>query len=80
MAVSDILKAATAAMQRTGDGAPVAYALDFGVLSTGQTVLVEANDAWALGLYGGGPAPGHYVELLTARWRQLLRCGIREMA
>ncbi|MDL5034414.1 ATP-grasp domain-containing protein [Pelomonas sp. APW6] len=75
-----VLNAAIAAMQRTGDDAPVAYALDLGVLSTGQTVLVEANDAWALGLYGGGPAPRHYVELLTARWRQLLLCGICEMA
>ena len=40
----------------------------------------ELNNAWALGLYGGGPAPLHYVELLTARWRQLLLCGICEMA
>ncbi|TXI25572.1 MAG: DUF4343 domain-containing protein [Roseateles sp.] len=73
-----VLKAAIAAMQRKGRGEcvqPTAYALDLGVLPNGQTVLVEANDAWALGLYGGGPAPRPYLTMLTARWSQLMRLG-----
>lgn len=50
------------------------YAADFGVTSEGQTVLVEANDFWALGLYKGtesitGKA---YLDLLSARWQMLL--------
>ena len=30
---------------------PVAYVVDFGVLSTGQTALVEVNDAFAFSKY-----------------------------
>jgi hypothetical protein len=50
--------------------APVAYGIDFGVLASGQTALVEANDGYALGAYKIGSAP--YAELTFARWRQLL--------
>jgi hypothetical protein len=59
------------------------YALDFGVLSTGETALIEANDGWALGFYKGeiegmrcsfeGPCgPRHYAQLLHARWIQII--------
>lgn len=50
--------------------APTAYALDVGVLSTGQTMLVEVNDFWALGTYGWDPVP--YIDLALARWKELL--------
>lgn len=51
---------------------PHNYALDFGVLSTGETAMVEANDAWAIGLYGR-EMPNHlYFEFLRARWTDLL--------
>lgn len=48
------------------------YALDMGVLSTGETAIVEANDAWAIGLYGGAMKPGDYVRFLSNRWNFLL--------
>lgn len=57
--------------------APVAYAIDVGVLSTGETALVECNDAWALGYYKDtGPnalTPSNYIEMLLARWKQLFK-------
>lgn len=52
------------------DTAPVAYGLDMGVTDTGQTLLVEVNDAFALGCYG--LAPIKYTRMLEDRWRQLV--------
>lgn len=50
---------------------PSAYTLDVGLDSDGDTVLVEANDFWALGSYG---LDGDIYALLTARrMRELLR-------
>ena len=49
---------------------PVAYGIDFGVLSSGETALVEANDGYALGAYSINATD--YTRLLLARWRQLL--------
>lgn len=48
------------------------YTLDFGVLSTGQIALVEANDAWAIGLYGKAMSPRDYLYFLRSRWRMLI--------
>lgn len=50
-------------------GAPAGYGLDFGVTSDGRTLLVEANDGFALGAYGLDPV--RYAELLEARWLEL---------
>jgi ATP-grasp domain, R2K clade family 3 len=47
------------------------YALDMGVLASGETALVEVNDAWAIGLYGGALNPRDYVLFLTQRWASL---------
>ncbi len=52
-------------------GAPVAFAIDAGVLDCGTTALVEVNDAWALGYYSGTLEPREYVRMLWRRWRQL---------
>lgn len=52
-------------------GAPAAYSLDVGVLTTGDTALVECNDAWALGFYKGTLSHKDYVRLLWARWQQI---------
>ena len=62
------------AIQRLSDStaAPAAYGLDLGVLSTGETALVEVNDAWALGLYGRSLDSKDYLQLLTTRWRQVV--------
>jgi hypothetical protein len=46
-------------------------ALDFGVLSTGETALVEVNDAFALGLYGRSIEPRIYLDMLARRWAQI---------
>ena len=47
----------------------VAYAIDFGVLEDGSTVVVEVNDAFALGNYGLHPTL--YAKMIEARWEQL---------
>lgn len=46
-----------------------AYAIDFGVLSDGRTVVVEVNDAFALGCYG--LHHHQYARMIEARWEQL---------
>lgn len=48
---------------------PAAYSLDWGVTSDGRTLLVEANDAFALGCYGLEPVL--YARMLSARWEQM---------
>lgn len=50
------------------------YAADFGVTADGQTVLVEVNDFWALGLYHGPESISgkDYLRLLDARWQSIL--------
>lgn len=50
--------------------APVGYALDFGVTDDGRTLLVEVNDAWALGSYGTPPLP--FTEMVINRWKEIV--------
>ncbi len=50
--------------------APHGYAIDFAVLSNGETALIEVNDGFALGSYGLQPML--YAALLEARWSELL--------
>src|SRR5262249_43756186 len=50
--------------------APVACALDFGVASDGRTLLIEVNDAFALGAYGLDSVV--YADMLEARWLQMV--------
>lgn len=50
-------------------GAPRAFAADFGVDSSGRTLLVEVNDAFALGAYGLPSVP--YARMVEARWEEL---------
>ena len=52
--------------------APAAYSLDIGVLATGETALVECNDAWAIGYYTGSVSREDFLEMLWTRWHQLL--------
>lgn len=54
------------------------HALDFGVTHDGRTLLVEANDAWAIGLYQRAMPNDLYLRFLKTRWDDLLRQ--REMA
>lgn len=49
--------------------APSAYALDVGVLLTGETALIEVNDGFSLGRYG--IPVDVYTQLLQTRWSEL---------
>ena len=55
----------------TESGAPAAYAIDFGVLSTGETVLVEMNDGFSIGAYDGIPREMYWMVIRT-RWQELI--------
>ncbi|MFN6567069.1 ATP-grasp domain-containing protein [Dendronalium sp. ChiSLP03b] len=46
------------------------YAIDFGVLDSGQTALVEMNDGFAIGAYKIDRKS--YTDMILARWQELL--------
>lgn len=48
-----------------------AYAIDLGVTSDGQTLLVEVNEGYALGCYGLSSIV--YARFLETRWEQFVR-------
>ena len=52
-----------------GQSAPSAYAIDFGILSDGRTVLVEVNDGYSVSPYGLNSID--YSDLLETRWNEL---------
>ena len=54
-------------------GSDLTCALDVGVMDGGETALVEVTDAWALGLYSGAMTTKVYLEMLAARWKQIVR-------
>jgi hypothetical protein len=57
----------------TENGAPAGYGLDVGISDEdGMTKLVEVNDGWALGLYKGNCSPSDYLDLLEARWEEII--------
>ncbi|MFK4706178.1 hypothetical protein ABIC83_003017 [Roseateles asaccharophilus] len=68
---TDVVRKAVDVLSGTQDF-PVSYGLDVGVLDSGETVLVEVNDAWALGYYGNAIEPKDYLAMLTRRWMQIL--------
>lgn len=51
-------------------GTPVSYAIDFGVLNSGLTALIEMNDGFSIGAYEGVD-PQAYLDMLQTRWTQL---------
>ncbi len=53
-----------------GPNAPDGYAMDIGIIPSGDTALVEVTDGFALDSYGLEPLL--YLGVLGARWRQLL--------
>jgi hypothetical protein len=63
---SDTVRRAVAAYSR----GPAAYSLDFGVTADGRSLLVEANDAFALGAYGLDAVA--YARMLEDRWLELV--------
>jgi hypothetical protein len=67
---------AISSMMQYYENAPVAYSLDVGVNTseyTPQTVLIEVNDAFALGSYGLPSAL--YAQMIEARWAEMVRLG-----
>lgn len=50
--------------------APVAYSLDLGATVDGRTLVVEVNDAFALGSYGMASIP--YVRMIVDRWEEIV--------
>ena len=50
--------------------APVAYCLDFGLTSKGDTALVEATDAWSFGHYGLDML--HFTNMVIDRWNEIV--------
>jgi hypothetical protein len=52
-------------------GAPSGYAIDFGVLDTGQTALVELNDGFSIGAYGSISCES-YWPVIHSRWNELI--------
>jgi hypothetical protein len=55
--------------------ASAGYAIDFGVLATGATALIELNDGFAIGAYTIDSK--NYTEMLLARWQELLTKGVK---
>ena len=49
---------------------PIAFGMDWGITASGQTLLVEVNDGYALGNYGLNGMP--FTAMIEARWRQLM--------
>ena len=50
--------------------APIAYSIDFGLTRDGRVLLIEVNDAIALGCYGLGAV--RYSTMLEDRWSELV--------
>lgn len=64
-----VIRNAIACMTQQG---MASYALDFGVLDSGETALVEVTDAWASGYYKDGTmTPLMFLDWLDTRYRQL---------
>ena len=57
------------ALDRAGESL-AGYAIDFGVLASGKTALVEMNDGFAIGAYSIDSRS--YTDLIWARWTELL--------
>jgi hypothetical protein len=49
---------------------PIAFGMDWGITASGQTLLVEVNDGYALSNYGLDGMP--FTAMIEARWRQLM--------
>jgi len=57
-------------IMNTYSNCPVAYTIDVGVTSTGETCIVELNDFWAIGSYG---LDGNtYVIMLIRRFHEIM--------
>ncbi len=64
----EVVEEAIASLEMAGR-AFAGFGIDFGVLSSGETALVEMNDGFALGAYSIDGK--NYTDLLLARWIEL---------
>lgn len=65
----DVVSKAIHLLEDAGEST-AAYAVDFGVMTNGQTAVVEWNDGFALGSYG--LAKSLYTDLLITRWHEMM--------
>lgn len=65
----DVDKSIINEMIKSWTSAPKAYCLDAGVLDTGETALIEINDAFSCGSYN--MSDEIYAKLLITRWNEL---------
>lgn len=56
---------------RKWDNRPAACSIDIGVTADHKTILIECNDAYALGSYG--LVDYKYARFISARWAQILK-------
>jgi len=66
----DVIREAITELTASGE-APAGYAIDFGVLNTGETALVELNDGFSIGAYDDVNFT-HYGQVIYSRWRELI--------
>ncbi|MBP0020550.1 MAG: ATP-grasp domain-containing protein [Cyanobacteria bacterium SBLK] len=64
-----IVREALQCLDKAGESV-AGYALDFGILETGEMALVEMNDGFSLGNYG--LSDRLYTDLILARWEELI--------
>lgn len=55
---------------KTFSSAPISYSIDLGLTTTGETVIVELNDAYSLGGYGIDSTL--YVKMIIDRWFEIV--------
>jgi hypothetical protein len=68
-----VVQEAVGSFEASGE-AMAGYGIDFGVLATGETALVEVNEGYGFGSYGLEDAA--YTDLPIARWCELTQ-GVR---
>ena len=64
------VKQAVQDFERSGDRTD-AYGIDFGVLKSGETAIIEWNDGFALGAYGLDKEI--YTDLILSRWEEIVK-------
>ena len=47
------------------------YTIDLGFSSSGDPLLIECNDAWAIGYYNGSMSRLQYMNFLHERWKMM---------
>ena len=67
---SIILVQEAVSLLASAGAAPAGFVIDFGVLETGETALIEMNDGFSFGAYDGLPAETLW-DVTVKRWQEL---------